>query len=73
MKRPKKSKRTGSRKDIYPIVSIFAFVCCLVFRILLQYIIGVKGISFFCAANELYLLTGCVLRTTSRDYLMILM
>lgn len=61
MKRPKKSKRTGSRKDIYPIVSIFAFVCCLVFRILLQYIIGVKGISFFCAANELYLLTGCVL------------
>lgn len=61
MRKPKKSKRTASRKDLYTAAGILAFAGSLIFRILLQYVIGEKGIGFFSAANEIYFLAGSVL------------
>lgn len=61
MNKPERKEKAASRKDSFAIISVLAYVCSLIYRIPLTYIIGEKGISYFSAANELYLLAGCIL------------
>lgn len=63
MRGPKKSRKAASRKDLFAVIGIFVFLCGLIFRILLQFIIGEKGIGYFSIANEVYFLSGCILAT----------
>ena len=63
MRGPKKSRKAASRKDLFAVIGIFVYLCSLIFRILLQFIIGEKGISYFSIASEIYFLSGCVLAT----------
>lgn len=61
MNKPERKEKAASRKDSFAIISVLAYVCSLIYRIPLIYIIGEKGISYFSIANELYLLAGCIL------------
>ena len=63
MRGPKKSRKAASRKDLFAVIGIFVYLCSLIFRILLQFIIGEKGIGYFSIASEIYFLSGCVLAT----------
>lgn len=45
-------------KDYYAIVGILTYVCSLIFRVPLFYMIGEKGIGYFSVANELYIVIG---------------
>lgn len=48
-------------KDYYAIVGILTYICSLILRVPLLYIIGEKGIGYFSVANELYIVLGCFL------------
>lgn len=48
--------RERKGRDYYAIVGILTYVCSLIFRIPLLYMIGEKGIGYFSMANELYIL-----------------
>lgn len=54
----RKTKRKAFRKDQYGIICILSYICSLIFRIPLLYLIGAKGVAFFSIANEIYILTG---------------
>ena len=45
-------------KDYYTMAGILTYVCTLLFRVPLFYIIGEKGIGYFSMANELYIVIG---------------
>lgn len=47
-------------KDYYAMVGVFTYVCSLIFRVPLLYMIGEKGIGYFSVANELYIVIGCL-------------
>jgi stage V sporulation protein B len=51
--------RTG-RKDNYMTAGILSYVCSLLQRIPLLYIMGERGIAYFSFASELYVLAGCL-------------
>lgn len=55
-----KPERKASRKDSFAVIAVLSYVCSLIFRIPLLYMIGEKGIACFGIANEIYVLTGCL-------------
>lgn len=56
----KERDKKSSRKDSYIVVGIFSYVCSLILRIPLIYMIGEKGIAYFSLANEIYIAVGCL-------------
>ncbi len=55
MNRPERKKTTSTRRDYYMILTWIALTGTLIFRILLERMIGDNGIAYFGAANEIYL------------------
>ena len=62
MNRPKKrgKERTAASKGNYFVMCTLMYVCSLIFRIPLLYMIGEKGIAFYSVAGELYVMAGCM-------------
>lgn len=48
-------EKTGTRKDSFAVVTILAYTGSLIFRMILYYLIGEKGVGYFGIANELYI------------------
>lgn len=61
LNKPEKKRTTSSRKDYYTMITLLTVTGALIFRIPLGHLIGDKGIAYFGAANEIYLvLAGTV-------------
>lgn len=62
MNKPKRrgKERTAVSKGNYAVMCTLMYVCSLIFRIPLLYIIGEKGIAFYSVAGELYIFAGCM-------------
>lgn len=55
MNRPERKKTTSTKRDYYMILTWLTLLGTLIFRILLERMIGDNGIAYFGAANEIYL------------------
>lgn len=53
-----RTERKAFKKDNYISICIFSYLCSLIFRIPLLYMIGEKGVAYFSIANEIYILVG---------------
>ncbi|MBD5396265.1 MAG: hypothetical protein HDR71_18845 [Lachnospiraceae bacterium] len=62
MNKPKRKGKKGSAasKGNYIVMCTLMYVCSLIFRIPLLYMIGEKGIAFYSVAGELYVIVGCM-------------
>ncbi|MBD5455967.1 MAG: hypothetical protein HDR23_05745 [Lachnospiraceae bacterium] len=62
MNKPKRKGKKGSAasKGNYIVMCTLMYVCSLIFRIPLLYMIGEKGIAFYSVAGELYVIAGCM-------------
>ncbi|MEY8265786.1 polysaccharide biosynthesis C-terminal domain-containing protein [Lachnospiraceae bacterium 64-25] len=55
MNKPERKKTTSTRRDYYMIITWIALTGILIFRILLERMIGDNGVAYFGVANEIYL------------------
>ncbi|MGN0366244.1 MAG: polysaccharide biosynthesis C-terminal domain-containing protein [Suilimivivens sp.] len=58
MNRQERKRVTSPRRDYYTTITLFALIGTLIFRILLEYLIGDSGITYFSVANEIYLVVA---------------
>lgn len=51
-------EKKALKKDSYVLICTFSYICSLIFRIPLLYMIGEKGVAYFSIANEIYIFVG---------------